>query len=299
MTLKQLEAFYWAATCANFAIAAQRVHLSVSSLSKRISELEASLGCALFDRMGRKAALTPEGERLLPRAHALLQDANELRRSAGAGPGLSGKCRFGSGELSACTWVPRLVSRAAAQHPGLAMEPYVDIGWALEQRVEQGELDFAIVAGTSSRSAIRSEPIGEARFAWVVSPRLLPRRKPGPAEILRDFLIIALPEGAGALRLLDQWLEDRYLPAQRRVTCNSMGAIVGLIVEGMGIGYLPVSWAKSLAARRAVRILDHLPPLPALAYSIQWRRDDDRRLVREMRRLVHDSVDFAAPYGML
>ncbi|MGU4703868.1 LysR family transcriptional regulator, partial [Burkholderia cepacia] len=39
-TLKQLDAFYWAATCANFSTAAQRLHLSVSSLSKRINELE-------------------------------------------------------------------------------------------------------------------------------------------------------------------------------------------------------------------------------------------------------------------
>ena len=33
MTLKQLEAFYWAATCASFALAAQRLQLSTSSLS--------------------------------------------------------------------------------------------------------------------------------------------------------------------------------------------------------------------------------------------------------------------------
>ena len=44
MTLKQLEAFYWAATCASFAVAAERLHLSVSSLSKRIAELEEALG---------------------------------------------------------------------------------------------------------------------------------------------------------------------------------------------------------------------------------------------------------------
>ena len=61
MTLKQLEAFYWAATCVNFTVAAERVHLSVSSLSKRIAELEASLGVDLFDRSGRSAKLTAQG----------------------------------------------------------------------------------------------------------------------------------------------------------------------------------------------------------------------------------------------
>ena len=39
-TIKQLEAFPSAASCANFASAAERLHLSVSSLSKRLAELE-------------------------------------------------------------------------------------------------------------------------------------------------------------------------------------------------------------------------------------------------------------------
>ncbi|WP_348752274.1 LysR family transcriptional regulator, partial [uncultured Aquincola sp.] len=83
MTLKQLEAFYWAATCSSFAMAAERVHLSVSSLSKRIAELEASLGQPLFDRSGRQAALTEAGQRLLPQAGALLQQADALRQDIG------------------------------------------------------------------------------------------------------------------------------------------------------------------------------------------------------------------------
>lgn len=61
MTLKQLETFYWATTCINFAVAAKRINLSTSSLSKRISELETSLGLLLFDRSGHRAILTEAG----------------------------------------------------------------------------------------------------------------------------------------------------------------------------------------------------------------------------------------------
>jgi len=86
MTLKQLEAFYWAATCSSFAMAAERVHLSVSSLSKRIAELEASLGQVLFDRAGHRAALTEAGTRLLPLAGGLLQQADRLQQEMGSSP---------------------------------------------------------------------------------------------------------------------------------------------------------------------------------------------------------------------
>ena len=95
MTLKQLEAFYWAATCASFAVAAERLHLSVSSLSKRIAELEEALGQLLFDRSGHKAALTEAGQRLLPQAGDMLASAERIRASVAQSAGSSGRCRFG------------------------------------------------------------------------------------------------------------------------------------------------------------------------------------------------------------
>ncbi|CPJ43778.1 LysR family transcriptional regulator [Bordetella pertussis] len=85
MTLKQLEAFYWAATCASFAVAADRLHLSLSSLSKRIAELESALGLDLFDRSGHRAVLTAAGERLLPQARDLLASADRWGRRISRG----------------------------------------------------------------------------------------------------------------------------------------------------------------------------------------------------------------------
>ena len=63
-----------------------------------------------------------------------------------------------------------------AAHPGLVLEPYVDIGQVLEQRVADGELDFAVIAGRSSRVGIASAPIGQAAFSW--SRRLRCKAKP-------------------------------------------------------------------------------------------------------------------------
>ena len=41
--LKQIEAFYWAANLGSFSIAATRLHVTQSSLSKRIAELAATV----------------------------------------------------------------------------------------------------------------------------------------------------------------------------------------------------------------------------------------------------------------
>jgi len=294
MTLKQLEAFYWAATCASFAVAAQRLHLSLSSLSKRIAELEASLGQALFDRSGHRAALTEAGSHLLPQARQLLQAAEGVRQSVAQRTGLHGVCRFGVGELTALTWLPRLVRRMQQQHPGLVPEPVVDIGEVLERRVEAGELDFAIVAGRSSRSGITSVPVAEALFAWCAAPALLGRVRTLSPALLAEHALVALPTGAGTTRILDDWLAAQSgLPPPRRLSCNHWGAVAGMLVEGAGIGLLPQAWARALQRRGVLRVLVSEPALAPLPYAFQWRRDDARPVVAAMRDLAPAVADFS------
>src|SRR3954470_18689782 len=131
MTLKQLEAFYWAATVASFALAARRLHVSQSTLSKRIAELEAQLGTVLFDRSGHRSTLTDAGEQLLAPARRMLGLAEEMRELVAEGTGLRGHCRFGVGELAALTWLPDLVALARERLPDVVLEPHVDLGATL------------------------------------------------------------------------------------------------------------------------------------------------------------------------
>src|SRR3989344_5505459 len=135
-SVKQLEAFWWAATCANFATAAERVHLSVSSLSKRISELESTLGQSLFDRSGHRAVLTEAGERLLPAALEVLNAMAALGHTLGSREELAGRCRFCVGDLSALTWLPTFVAAARfawALSPSLAGASRLGIKALLQQ----------------------------------------------------------------------------------------------------------------------------------------------------------------------
>jgi DNA-binding transcriptional LysR family regulator len=283
MTLKQLEAFYWAATCLNFSVAAERVHLSVSSLSKRIAELEASLGVQLFDRSGRAAELTPQGEQL-------------LREAAGRSVGLQGRCRIGFGELSGLTWLPRLVRRVAELHPDLQLEPHADIGQVLEQRIVDGELDCVVIAGPSSRASLAFEQVAQVRFVWAASEDFIARAGTDqPQRLVREQLLIALPTGSGATRTLDDWLGRQGLAVERRLSCNSWGAVVGMVVDGLGFTYMPEQWALALQERGRLRILTRGSALAPLTYTVQWRRDDARPLITEMREIIRSVIDFPAP----
>lgn len=294
MTLKQLEAFYWAATCSTFGMAAERVHLSVSSLSKRIGELERSLGQTLFDRGGHRAVLTAAGERLMPTASALLQQADRLRQDMGESPGLRGPCRIGAGELTALTWLPRWVAAIGRSHPALDVGVHVDIGDALDERLDRGELDVAVVAGGTRRNNLVCMPIAQAEFTWCARPEVASRLAHIDAAALQVHTLVTLPHGSGVTQIIDEWIRLADARPCRRLFCNQWSAIVGLLVHNGGIGLLPVGMAQVLQSRGVLRVLPSPVPLGSLPYTLHSRRDDHRPLVAALRGMAVQAADFTA-----
>ena len=299
MTLKQLEAFYWAASCSSFALAADRLNISVSSLSKRISELEQSIGGALFNREGRSASLSPLGENLLEEAADLLRRADDFMSKAAQRRGAGGRCRLGVGELTALTWMAAFIKHAQSMSPGLIISPQVHLGDVLQHRIANGELDCAVVAGASSSAAIASHPIGQATYKWVAAPDVAAQKRRWRAPDIVGHTLISLPQGAGTTRLLDQWLNRHGLAPGRQLQCDTLGGVAALLQEGLGIGFLPSAWAEALIDRKRLTALPHAPALPPLAYTFQWRRDDRRPMLRDMRAAAQQCVAFGAPSGLI
>lgn len=64
--LKSLRAFVVAAKYSSFVRAAQELHVTPAAIGQQIRQLEAHLGCVLFERNGRASRLTDEGSALLP-----------------------------------------------------------------------------------------------------------------------------------------------------------------------------------------------------------------------------------------
>jgi DNA-binding transcriptional LysR family regulator len=112
---------------------------------------------------------------------------------------------------------------------------------------------------------------------------------------LNEQLLIALPVGSGATRTLDEWVSRRGLSVQRRLSCNSWGAVVGMVAEGLGFTYMPQRWAEAMQSRGALRILSRGGAMAPLRYTVQWRRDDARPLITEMREIIKSVIDFPAP----
>jgi DNA-binding transcriptional LysR family regulator len=155
------------------------------------------------------------------------------------------------------------VRRVAELHPDLQLEPHADIGQVLEQRIVDGELDCVVIAGPSSRASLAFEQVAQVRFVWAASEDFIAR--------------------AGT----DQ--------PQRLVREQLLSAVVGMVVDGLGFTYMPEQWALALQERGRLRILTRGSALAPLTYTVQWRRDDARPLITEMREIIRSVIDFPAP----
>ena len=77
-TLERLNQFVTVADCGSMTQAARRLGRAQSAVSMAMGLLEADLGLALFQRVGRSVHLTPAGEVMLQEARTLLNQAQAL-----------------------------------------------------------------------------------------------------------------------------------------------------------------------------------------------------------------------------
>jgi DNA-binding transcriptional LysR family regulator len=295
MTLKQLEAFYLAATLGSFALAAQRVHVTQSSLSKRIAELEAWAGAELFDRSGQKAKLTEAGQRLMPDAVRMLELRETMRGNLSGSSALVGRCRFGISELGALTWLPSFVARMRREHPNLVLQPLVDLSRRLEQQVLRGELDFAVIPGPPETVELASHQVDDVRFSWMAAPeRAIPSRLLTVDELARHPLI-TMSQGSGMTQAFDAWAAQQDLRMERIVASNSLMAVIGLTMADIGLSFLPRAFLRLWVDRGLLVAIDSDPPLPSLPYCFMHRVDDHRTMLSTLLSHVRELAQYVKP----
>lgn len=295
MTLKQIEAFYWAAKLGSFAIAAQRLHVTQSSLSKRIAELEESVGALLFDRSNKRAQLSEAGQRLLGHAASMMELSETMRAHARSSTGLSGICRCGITELGSLTWLPSFIKLARRLHPALIFQPYVDLARPLEKLVARGELDFAVAPGPAQDERIACHKVGEVECTWMAAPCRVAAGTILSARQLEALPIITMTEGSGMTVAISQWATEHRINLHRTLASNSMMAIVGLTAADIGISFLPVLFMEPWIAQERLVACRSRPAPPNLSYYFLSRSDDKRELIETMRGLVASAADLESP----
>ena len=146
MTLVQLRHFVVLADVGSFVQASALLFLTQPALTRSIQALEDELGGALFDRVGRRIALTPFGCEALGRAQRLVSDADALKQAGkGLHAGLIGKLRVGLSSGPGALLSTPLMLHMAEHHPRLQVQISRGHTDVLLHALREQQLDGAVV----------------------------------------------------------------------------------------------------------------------------------------------------------
>jgi DNA-binding transcriptional LysR family regulator len=148
MQFQQLAYFVAVAEHRHFTRAAEHMRVAQPSLSQQIRALEHDLGAALFHRIRGNVSLTEAGETLLPIARRILAEIEGARRAIRELDELErGRVRLGA-PPSLCTGLlPAILSAFRRRYPGIQLELHESGSGDLRQRLSEGALDLALLAG--------------------------------------------------------------------------------------------------------------------------------------------------------
>lgn len=265
MTLVQLKHFVALAEQGSFVQASKVLFLTQPALTRSIQGLEDELGGKLFDRLGRRIALSPFGEEVLERARRLVADADALKHaSKGLHGGLIGMLRVGLSSAPGALFSTPLMAYMAEHHPRLQVQISRGNTNVLIHELRDRHLDAVVVDVRSVRPAadLQISKVFELGAGFLVRhdhPLCRLGRPVDLGEVLA-YPIASTPLSDEVARVL----MARYGPQANpddmvTLQCDETLSIVELARVGNAVVLTPQAVAPDLVP------LDMKPPLEATA----------------------------------
>ena len=265
MTLEQLRIFVAVAEHEHVTQAARALNLTQSATSAAIAALEGRYATRLFDRIGRRIALTQVGRMFLIEAKAVLARANAAETVLADIAGLKrGALSLAASQTVGHYWLPRLIHRYQSRYPGIVLSLSLGNTETVAGLVHDGAADLGFIEGVIDDPVLAVRPVAEDQLVLVVAPHHpWARKAPASPGDFRAVRWICRERGSGTRAILEAALPalgiDREdltigleLPSNEAV-CTAVEAGAGVTI----ISRLVV--ARALAAGLLVAIAVDLP----------------------------------------
>jgi len=170
MDIDRARTFLEIVHCGSFLRAADRLHVTQTTVSARIRTLEEELGRQLFVRNRNGAQLTPAGREFERFAQSFVQVWERARHQLALPPGRTGAVALG-GELS--LWNPLLLDWLVTMRrsrPAIAVRAHVGVPDQLLEQLRTGVLDIAVLYAPTLLPGFRVELLQEEQLVLVRTP---------------------------------------------------------------------------------------------------------------------------------
>jgi len=240
VTIRHIKIFLsvWENGC-NTTKAAEAMHMTQPAVSLAIRELEQYYGISLFDRMGRRLRITEAGQRFgeyCSHISALFDDMERGMRDWDA----FGLLRVGASITIGSQFLPGYVKAFCGRYPGTNVKVQVASTDALEQKLLQNELDFALIEGIAHSPSLVSEEYMDD-YLTVVCPGdggFYHGQKLSIEEFRKQRFLLREP-GSGTREVFDRAVENAGFTVEPIWEAMSTTALVNAVINGLGIAVLP------------------------------------------------------------
>ena len=296
MELRQLIAFKEVASHASFTAAATHLHLTQSAVSQQIKALEDECNVTLFDRSGRLVRLTNAGQVFLSHVERILAQVENARvEMAEMAGGARGRCRLASLPTIAAYLLPRALATFQRRYPGVEVQLMEAVQLQLLEWVQQGTVDFSIVALPVQDPHLQSASLLHNDFVLVVPKdhRFAARHIVKLAELVTERFIL-FPRGAGGREQFMEACRQVGFEPQIAFEIEDRETILGLVAAGVGITLLPRIIAHHTRVDGPIMV-DIVEPRLRREVGVVWRRNrylpqSARNLIALLEEVLHHPV---------
>jgi LysR family hydrogen peroxide-inducible transcriptional activator len=244
MTLSELRYLVAVADLRHFGHAAERCHITQSTLSTQLRKLEDFLGVTLFERTSRPVTVTPIGENIVIRARRIIEEADQICDLARQDEGLlSSVLKIGVIPTVSPYLLPLFLEPLHRAHPQLRIVLREDLTANLIDALAAYEVDVLLLALPEDVHGFHALPLFDEPF-WAVFPAgdpLCDQSVIGEQDLVGRKLLL-LAEGHclrdQALAVCGQQARKNLLTPDV-LRANSLETICAMVAAGLGCTLLP------------------------------------------------------------
>jgi DNA-binding transcriptional LysR family regulator len=252
MELRHLRYFAAVVQWRGYREASRHLYISQPSISQAVSDLETELGIKLFSREGRSARLTPEGEAFYEEAiKTLAQAERSIATAQRAAKGEIGRLGIGFMGFSSSPFLPGLLRKYKARHPGVALRLVEDVPHGQDAAFDRGEIDIAF---SRPPSADRSSSYHARLLFREPLVAALPRARKVTTKRVRisdlageRFVVFQRTSSPEVFDTIVRVCNDNGFSPRLHHELNNMNSVLATVEAGEGVAIIPAT-ARNLRA---------------------------------------------------
>jgi LysR family cyn operon transcriptional activator len=297
MELRHLRYFAALAETLHFTRAADRTHVTQSTLSHQIKQLEEELGVNLFDRIGKRVVITEAGDTLLAQILPALKQIDMAVTALNSQPGsVAGTLRVGATYSFNTRLVPQCIASFLSRNPAIRVTAEELSQAKIVERLESGDLDLGIAYRPTEDHDLWFEPLYNEEMVLVVASAhpLAKRRKVRMIE-LHNLRMALLPTMFSTRQQLDECFRAAGAEPVVVAEMNTIMPMIELVKQtdlaGI-VGETAVGGVEGLA----IVALEN--PTPIRTPGLLWKRGgSDDLVIKQFAAVVRRATDAGVGMG--